>query len=257
MLQLLQKSEAFKFFMKKKTRGGKKKSTASKSSGNTSTGTPDREGVVAGAKENADTSASAAPATQGDSADLSALFESGGVANDGDSASANPSGDTEDAAASVKEFEFDFSSYEVKFADAKLIKTYAKVLQGYRTNGSVLNHAIIKMFHRIFSSDHCDKRWLFYQLSVFNLFHIILNDQTIRKNKKFSELRGFVKEGVVKSFFADAERYPPLFAEVLFWKSAEDVNEIELGPSRAEMFRKRKAFKYGITVLIHPGAMSV
>lgn len=144
----------------------------------------------------------------------------------------------------VTEFEFDFNNYVSKFADAKVVKMYSEVLQNYTTNGSKLNHAIVKMFHRILDDKHCDMRWLFYQLSVFDLCRTIINDRQIAKDAKFKELRGFIKLGVIANFFEDVKKYPLMFAEVLFWKSHDVVREIELGPSRAELARKTRHFKW-------------
>merc|ERR1719345_714537 len=103
------------------------------------------------------------------------------------------------------DFEFDFEAYEGKFGDWKVLRTYLIVLEGYKTNGVEINHAIAKMFHRIFDDGHCNKRWLFYQLSVLRQFDIILSDRD-SKAKEFDELRGFIKRAVVQNFFKDAEK---------------------------------------------------
>lgn len=173
--------------------------------------------------------------TPGDPTDLANLF------NNADDEPNKPEDGSE---YKVTEFEFDFKTYEGKFADAKVVRFYCQVLQRYRTNGSKVNHAIIKLLHRVLDSSHCDMRFVFYQLSTFELFRSILNDLEVKKDKKFDEIRGFIKTGVIRKFFEDARKYPPLFAEVLFWKSADVLREIELGPSRAELAKKTKAFKW-------------
>jgi hypothetical protein len=141
------------------------------------------------------------------------------------------------------EFAFDFKDYESKFADWKVVRTYAEVLQNYMHNGKEVNHAIVKMYHRVFDSEHCNMRWLFYQLSLFQLFDKILNDPDA-KREEFAELRGFLKKAVVANFFRDAEKYPPLFAEVLFWKDADAVNAIDLGPTKAQLMKRKSGPKW-------------
>jgi len=212
LLKGLQQSTSFKLFMARKSK--KKKKAA-----------PPADGAAEGA-------AAAEPSLAAPGGDLDALFKEDG----------NAQPDEQDVSHG-SEFEFDFDQFEERFADAKLIKMYTTVLKDYRSNSKELNHAVIKMYHRVYSPDKQDCRWIFYQLSVFLLFQTILNDPVTKADKKFSEVRGFVK-AVVDSFFVDAEKYPPLFVEMLFWKQADDVREIALGPTKADQYRRKRSFKW-------------
>lgn len=243
LLKVLQQSSSFKLFMARKSKKRSKKSAQ----------TEDRQDAKSDSKP--------VDAAVGNShvvgTDVDSLFK-----DDGD---ARPEEDS--AQQRGTEFEFDLDQFEEKFADAKLIKTYCSVLKGYRSNLREVNHAIIKMFHRVYAPEKQDARWIFYQLSVFMLFQTILNDPATKHDKKFSEVRGFVKT-VVGNFFEDVEksvshpvasinygvltytlctpcsRRPPLFVEILFWKHADDVREIALGPSKADHYKRKKSFKW-------------
>ena len=256
MLQSLQKHEATRLFaQKKKQKKKKKKQAAAAAKVAAALNAGEAGGAAAG-----EGGAAAAAAAGGAAAGTGGTEASGTAATAAASTpgSTNAAGQTAVEAISFDdddaekeevemvagtEFEFNFRAYEDLFADWRVVKTYAEVLQNYRTNGQEVNHAIIKMYHRIFDGEHCDMRWLFYQLSLFQLFDKILNDPHAKKSE-FAEVRGFLKKAVVATFFEDAGKYPPLFAEVLFWKDADAVNAIDLGPTRASLLKKKKGPKW-------------
>eukprot|EP00039_Didymoeca_costata_P007369 m.99017 g.99017 ORF g.99017 m.99017 type:complete len:1397 (+) comp13660_c0_seq1:142-4332(+) len=216
MVRALQKSDAFKLFMQKKRR---KKRTAKAKEG--------QEGQTKKPAEESTTTTS--------TSDLAAtLFENDNVGEEA----------PREEYTEGNEFEFDFEAYQDKFADAKVVRCYIEVLRNYKENGPHVNHAVIKMFYRIFANEHCDRRWLLYQLTLFSLFDKILNDEEISNMSEFKEMKNFITKGVMRQFFDDAKQYPPLFVEILFLKDSHDLNEIELGPSRAKLLRKKKAAKW-------------
>ena len=220
MVAALQKSSSFRFFTQRKSKK-KKVSTA------TTKKTPEGPGAPAG--DAGSTNATDAAAS------LVALFEDEQNKDGGKEGTQMVKGN---------EFEFDLDSYMERFADAKVIKFYTEVLKHYQTNGETTNHAIVKMLYRIADDKRCDKRWHLYQLSVLTLFDTIMADHGARKKGGVPAIRNFIQKGVLPRFFQDAADYPPLFMEVLFWKDADDISELQLGPAKAALLRRKKGFKW-------------
>jgi timeless len=132
----------------------------------------------------------------------------------------------EEAETKVRETQFDFKSFEEKYADYRVVAHYCLVLEHYKHNDADTNHAILKMFHRILDKDHCNAAPLFFQVSVLELFERILTDSSIKDNKAYDELRSFIKYGVLPLFFAAVNENAFWLVEALFWKSAADLDDI-------------------------------
>ncbi|XP_072020658.1 protein timeless homolog [Amphiura filiformis] len=123
------------------------------------------------------------------------------------------------------EEEFNFKGYILKFGHPDVIRCYVSALQTYRTNKVFTNHCAVKMLHRI-SFDQGDAP-LLYQLSLFRVFQNLLNDP-VSKLAQYKELTKFAKF-VVGKFFEAATKNKKMFVEILFWKSRQDLYELEEG----------------------------
>eukprot|EP00049_Salpingoeca_infusionum_P007691 m.124905 g.124905 ORF g.124905 m.124905 type:complete len:1399 (-) comp13788_c1_seq1:374-4570(-) len=140
----------------------------------------------------------------------------------------------------VKEAEFHFNAYLEKFRDFRIVHAYCEVLRRFKTNSSSVNHAVVKMFDRLAHEAKLNMRPMFYQLGVLRLFLDLLEDPEIQSQKQHSEIRGFIKRGIVAPLVQDLEKNPLLYMEILFEKTVMDVEEIKYGHSTARQRHKSK-----------------
>jgi timeless len=145
--------------------------------------------------------------------------------------------DEEEGEPTVEKYEkeFDLNAYISGFAHVKTIQAYCLLLQNYRQNSSHTNHCIIKMLHRV--SIQCRMAPMLYHISVFKTLDEILNDLGA---SKMAEMVQFAKY-IVAGFFEMAKGNPCMFAELLFWKRAGDVVELQEGYGAME---RRRALKH-------------
>ena len=68
-----------------------------------------------------------------------------------------------------------------RFSNNKIVRAYSMVLADYRTNSDTINHAVVKMLHRV--SVHLKMAPLLYQLSVFRTMQSILHEPTTGRYK--------------------------------------------------------------------------
>ncbi|EDQ86145.1 uncharacterized protein MONBRDRAFT_28544 [Monosiga brevicollis MX1] len=144
----------------------------------------------------------------------------------------------------VQEAEFQFNNYLEKFKDFRVVKAYVEVLARYRYNGREMNHFAVKMLDRIVNPEKLNARQLLYQLSVLRVFLGILEDDVIRKQPEFAELRGFIKSGVIKDLIEDLGKNPLLFVELMFTKTTGDLEEIQHGYAEALRRRNHKVVSW-------------
>lgn len=123
-----------------------------------------------------------------------------------------------------KEQKFDFSGFVHKYACAKVIRPLIHSLKNFETNTSQLNHAIIKMCHRI--AMDCQTPVLFYQLSLFRIFQKALQASRYDSKGRYAELVSFSKF-IIKGFAKMTSGNDKLLVETLFWKTKKEVQEIE------------------------------
>lgn len=117
-----------------------------------------------------------------------------------------------------REIEFDYQDYIKKFADGKVIRTYATLLRSYQTNGQHVNHCIVKMLHRI--AYQLKMYGFLFQASIFRVF------QQIHSTSQFDpSYREIVALGdwVLRKFFEVFKRNPVAVAELLFWKHSKEM----------------------------------
>lgn len=69
-----------------------------------------------------------------------------------------------------------------RFANMKVVKAMAILLQGFETNSIEVNHYIVKMLHRI--AWDCKMSAMIFQASIFRIFQKILNSKTSQHKVK-------------------------------------------------------------------------
>ncbi|XP_071489964.1 protein timeless homolog [Diadema antillarum] len=134
------------------------------------------------------------------------------------------------------EEEFNFAGYINKLCHPAVIKSYIKLLGSFRSNQAFTNHCIIKLLHRICLE--CDKTQLLFQVSLFRIFHKILQDP-LAKTDQFKEMAKF-GQYVVGRFFKALPSNPKLVVELLFWKDASDIYQIQEGYGAVQPSKKSK-----------------
>ncbi|CAB3403016.1 unnamed protein product [Caenorhabditis bovis] len=134
----------------------------------------------------------------------------------------------------VEEVEFEMDIYVSKFAKIDVLRWYVFLLNDFSKNSIELNKALVKMLHRIAVDLKSVTR--LFQISLFHVFwNVDEYFSSIPKDRhKSSPLYELYQFGyyVLKKFFIkynEFESGPDLAAEVLFWKSAKEVYEIENG----------------------------
>nr|XP_054752328.1 protein timeless homolog [Lytechinus pictus] len=134
------------------------------------------------------------------------------------------------------EEEFNFKLYVNKFTHPDVLRNYIKLLMSFRGNQEFTNHCIVKLLHRV--SLEVDKMELLFQISLFRIFHKILQDP-LAKTDQFKEMTKFA-QFVVGRFFKALPTKPKLVVELLFWKDARSIYEIQEGYG-AEQPKKGKS----------------
>jgi hypothetical protein len=97
-----------------------------------------------------------------------------------------------------RETEFNFESYLIRFINPNILQSYMLLLEYYKENTIESNSCIIRFFQRIANDRHLIA--FFFQLHYFIIFDKILQDVTIKTDKQFNEMRGFLKS-IVRKFF--------------------------------------------------------
>ncbi|KNC80053.1 hypothetical protein SARC_07581 [Sphaeroforma arctica JP610] len=124
------------------------------------------------------------------------------------------------------ELVFDFKKELLEFCHPKVINVYLLLVESYKTNGVMVNHYVTKMLHRI--AVGCDLKGLFYRLSVLKTMNMVLSDGSIKKDKEFNELRGFLKF-LVASYRMALEKNPFLGLEALFESTRRHAMLFDMG----------------------------
>ncbi|KAI8050240.1 timeless protein-domain-containing protein [Syncephalis plumigaleata] len=126
----------------------------------------------------------------------------------------------EDNSASIQiasERQFEFSRFQMGFARESIVQAYCILLEQLpRLDISTVKH-IVSMFHRLFVTCQCE--WLFYKLSVLQLFDQIL-DQLVTLNNEdpvYNALQQFIHHCIGR-FIKTWQRRPLLAIEVFFPK---------------------------------------
>ncbi|KAI9554386.1 putative TIMEOUT/TIM-2 protein [Daphnia sinensis] len=130
------------------------------------------------------------------------------------------------AAERRSEKELHFDEFIRRFAHKNVVRTYCHLLRRYATNTTLTNHCLIKMLHRI--AWDCKMPAMMFQLSLFKTFQKIMNDPLAKSDPTVKELYKFAIY-IMRKFAETAEVNPKIFVELLFWKTASEAVEIEVG----------------------------
>ncbi|KAM9617077.1 protein timeless homolog isoform 5-T5 [Morphnus guianensis] len=125
----------------------------------------------------------------------------------------------------VSEKEFNFLDYLKRFACPPVVRALVLLLRGYARNSPRTNHCAARLLHRLARDLHMEA--LLFQLSLFALFHRLLNDPAAGAHQELVALAKFV----LGKFFALAATNKKAFVELLFWKSPAAVREMTEGYS--------------------------
>ena len=136
------------------------------------------------------------------------------------------------------EREFQFDSYLKKFYTNSIVQVYLRMFELYKHNDNRINHCIVMLLHRLSNleiglldqrEDEINEKTgsnqvaaigetILYQVSYLDLFERILSDRALKKERKYSEVLGFVKS-TVRHFIRLLKSNPFLLVEALFWRT--------------------------------------
>ena len=133
--------------------------------------------------------------------------------------------DTTDDEYYRKQNQFNFSKYILQFAHPIIIKNYIYMLENYQYNTIETNDCILRILEKI--AFERELYAMFFQLYIFYIFDLILQDVTIKNNPLFKRLRSFCKS-IMYKFFELANKNPMLYIEILFWKSMSYADHLTL-----------------------------
>ncbi|XP_051170612.1 protein timeless homolog [Leptopilina boulardi] len=120
------------------------------------------------------------------------------------------------------ETDFVFIDFVRRFANMKVVKAMAILLQGFETNSIEVNHYIVKMLHRI--AWDCKMSAMIFQASIFRIFQKILNSKT-SQHKELQKFAIFI----IRRFTETAQKNHKAYMELLFWKTTLQANEMVEG----------------------------
>ncbi|XP_061871662.1 protein timeless homolog isoform X2 [Colius striatus] len=144
----------------------------------------------------------------------------------------------EEQTVQVSEKEFNFLDYLRRFACAPVVRALVLLLRGYSRNSPRTNHCAARLLHRL--ARDLRMEGLLFQLSLFSLFHRLLNDPAAAAHQELVALAKFI----LGKFFALAATNKKAFVELLFWKSPAAATEMikgyssmqdEEGPARSRV----------------------
>ncbi|RLU24932.1 hypothetical protein DMN91_003023 [Ooceraea biroi] len=118
-----------------------------------------------------------------------------------------------------QETDFKLDEFLQRFANVKVIKAAALLLQQFENNTAEVNHYVVKMLHRI--AWDCKMPGMIFQASIFRTFQKILES----KDPVHKELEKFAVF-IIRRFTEVAQKNRKSYMELLFWKTSRDAIEI-------------------------------
>lgn len=121
----------------------------------------------------------------------------------------------------LSEIHFKANDFAARYYSPDIVCIYNDVLRTYADNAASTNTAILKFFQRLID---CNSEIILFQASLFKtLIEIMDYHSPFAGKKDFEELGA----KLMASFGAKANKRRWMFQELLFWKSSNDVVEIE------------------------------
>ncbi|GAU99701.1 hypothetical protein RvY_10661 [Ramazzottius varieornatus] len=137
--------------------------------------------------------------------------------------------DANKKAAAFKEVEFEMESFLKRFASQAHVEPYRLLLREHVTNSFLVNHAILKMLHRI--AVDLKLPGMLFQISLFRLYQKMVSGGLSEGDPRFlAELKQFM-QFILGKFFERVREDPKNILAVLFWKNRNEALEIVEGPS--------------------------
>ncbi|XP_015606157.1 protein timeless homolog [Cephus cinctus] len=127
----------------------------------------------------------------------------------------------------VQETDFKFEDFLHRFANVKVVKACAALLQQFEINSDEINHCTVKLLHRI--AWECKMSPMVFQASIFRTFQRILESE----RPQHKELRKFAIF-IIRGFIEVAEKNPKSYMELLFWKTSREANDMVQGYAENE-----------------------
>ncbi|KAH0946632.1 hypothetical protein HN011_005794 [Eciton burchellii] len=118
-----------------------------------------------------------------------------------------------------QETDFKLDEFLQRFANIKIVKAVALLLEQFENNTAEVNHYVIKMLHRI--AWDCKMPGMIFQASIFRTFQRILES----KDPGHRELQKFAVF-IIRRFIEVAQKNRKSYMELLFWKTTRDATEI-------------------------------
>ncbi|KAK0179064.1 hypothetical protein PV327_007889 [Microctonus hyperodae] len=118
-----------------------------------------------------------------------------------------------------EETNFVFDDFVRRFANVKVVRAMAILLQNFDENSLELNRCILKLLHRI--AWDCKMSGMIFQASIFRIFQRILES----KHPEHKELQKFAVF-IIRRFEEVAEKNRKAYMELLFWKNTREANEM-------------------------------
>ncbi|GMR40918.1 hypothetical protein PMAYCL1PPCAC_11113, partial [Pristionchus mayeri] len=138
----------------------------------------------------------------------------------------------EDARFERREVDFDFKQHVHQFARNDVLKWYIFLLSDFESNAAELNHALVKMLHRVaFDLDLHPRVYMVSLFIVLDKVRARLAGKTSKEIKKsvFYEIYQFGFHLLRKFFGTFATIGAALGPEAIFWKTPQAAYEIQFG----------------------------
>ncbi|XP_029159250.1 protein timeless homolog [Nylanderia fulva] len=129
------------------------------------------------------------------------------------------------------ETDFKLDEFFQRFANVKIVKALALLLQKFEDNTIEVNHYAVKMLHRI--AWNCKMPAMIFQASIFRVFQRILES----KDPIYKEVQKFAVF-IIRRFIEVAQKNRKSYMELLFWKTSRDATEIVDGYNAETTNRK-------------------
>ncbi|XP_011874597.1 PREDICTED: protein timeless homolog isoform X1 [Vollenhovia emeryi] len=139
--------------------------------------------------------------------------------------------DEEEGETIYQETDFKMDEFLQRFANVKIVKALALLMQQFENNPVEVNHYVTKMLHRI--AWDCKMPAMIFQASIFRTFQRILQS----RDPAHKELQRFAVF-IIRRFIEVAKKNRKSYMELFCWKTTRDATEIVDGYS-AETTNKK------------------
>ncbi|XP_055382553.1 MATH and LRR domain-containing protein PFE0570w-like [Condylostylus longicornis] len=129
----------------------------------------------------------------------------------------------EDGETGVVEKLFKFEDFAKRLVNAKVVRPCTLVLSDWEKISTKSLKATVTILHRIAYGSHCPA--MLYQASLFRIFQRVFDAPREQHHEELRRLAIYV----IRKFVETAPKNPKIYAELLFYKSIREANELETG----------------------------